>query len=390
MPPGPRRGNRFTEPSLLIRVLTTWRSVASPRCGDSAAARKSAAGSSTETDGMDSSGRLDLTVRYRRQSRPQPKEPTHVQGTIAVDLAKSVFQLVVAEESGRISARKRLTRTQFFRFWENRAPCRVLMEACGSAHFWGRFLQSRGFDVVLLPAHSVTPYVQRGKTDERDAEGLPEAVKSPRVHPVAIKSCDQQGILALHRARQQWQGTRTARINAMRGFLREFGVLCAKGSGTFLRALPLLLEEHREALPDRLRSLLREMHEEVLRMEKRMEVVKKELEAIAKQNPTVASLLRVPGVGVLTATAMYASIGNIHLFRSARHLASWLGITPKEHSTGSKRRLGRISKQGATYLRTLLIPPPAPLSAPPWIARARAGNSATSNGGRSNEQTRCT
>ncbi len=275
--------------------------------------------------------------------------------TIAVDLAKSVFQLVVADESGRISERKRLSRPQFLRFWENRAPCRVLMEACGSAHFWGRFLQARGFNVVLLPAHSVTPYVQRGKTDERDAEGLLEAVKSPRVHPVAIKSCDQQAILALHRARQQWQGTRTARINAMRGFLREFGVVCAKGSGTFLRARPLLLEEHREALPGRLRTLLREMQEEVLQMERRMEAVEKELEAIARQNATVASLLRVPGVGVLTATAMYASIGNIHLFRSARHLASWLGITPKEHSTGSKRRLGRISKQGDTYLRTLLI-----------------------------------
>ena len=249
--------------------------------------------------------------------------------TVAVDLAKTVFQLVSAGHNGRIFERKRLTRSQFLRFWESCPPCTVLMEACGSAHYWGRHLRARRFEVVLLPAHSVTPYVQRSKTDERDAEGLLEAVKSPRVHPVAVKSSDQQSILALHRAREQWRTTRTARINAMRGFLREFGVISARGSTSFLRALPLLLEEHREELPARLRLLLTELHEEVRAIESRMLAVEKELEGIAAQNSTISTLLQVPGIGVLTATATYASIGNIHQFRSGRHLASWLGITPR-------------------------------------------------------------
>lgn len=135
---------------------------------------------------------------------------------VAGDLAKTVFQVVVADR-GKITDRRRLTRVQFERFWENRPPCRVLMEACGSADHWGRWLMARGFDVVLLPAHSVTPYVQRNKTDERDAEGLLEAVRSPRVHPVAVKSRDQQQIQALHRIREQWKRTRTSGSMACAG-----------------------------------------------------------------------------------------------------------------------------------------------------------------------------
>jgi transposase len=262
---------------------------------------------------------------------------------------------VVAEESGRIIERKRLTRSQFLRFWENRLPCRVLMEACGSAHYWGRRLVTRGFDVVLLPAHSVTPYVQRNKTDERDAEGLLEAVKSPRVHAVSIKSVDQQAILSLHRVREQWKRTRTARINGMRGLLREFGVVCATGAETLMRALPIILQERPEEVPAQVRSLLWQMHQEVRDLEERICSVESELKAVAEENPVIKALLEIPGVGLLTATGLYASVGNIHTFKSGRHLASWLGITPKERSSGHRRRLGRISKQGDAYLRTLLI-----------------------------------
>ncbi len=145
--------------------------------------------------------------------------------TVAVDLAKSVFQLVIADRKEKIVARRRLIGAQFLRFWHTQAPARVLMEACGSAHYWGRYLVARGHEIILLPPHSVTPYVQRNKTDERDAEGLHEAVRSPRVHPVAVKSRDQQQIQALHRIREQWKRTRTARINGMRGLLREFFAL---------------------------------------------------------------------------------------------------------------------------------------------------------------------
>jgi transposase len=275
--------------------------------------------------------------------------------TVAVDLAKSVFQVVACDEQGKIAERRRLTRPQFERFWEQRPPCRVLMEACGSAHHWGRWLTARGFDVTLLPAHSVTPYVQRSKTDERDAEGLLEAVRSPRVHPVALKSRDQQQIQALHRMREQWKRTRTARINGIRGLLREFGLICSVGAEKLMKSLPVLLQENASEVPPRLCTLLWQMHQEVRELEERISDVEVALEEIARENATIAALREIPGIGLLTATALYAAIGDIKSFRSARHLASWLGLTPRERSSGTKRRLGRISKQGDVYLRMLLI-----------------------------------
>jgi transposase len=275
--------------------------------------------------------------------------------TVAVDLAKTVFQVVVAADHGKITERRRLTRAQFERFWEQRPPCRVLMEACGSAHHWGRWLIGRGFDVVLLPAHSVTPYVQRNKTDERDAEGLLEAVRSPRVHPVALKSRDQQQIQALHRIREQWKRTRTQRINGMRGLLREFGLICSVGAERLMKSVPVLLQEHACEVPPRVRTLLWEMHQEVRDLEERIAGIERVLEEIARENAIIQALREIPGVGLLTATALYAAIGDIQSFKSARHLASWLGLTPRERSSGTKRRLGRISKQGDIYLRMLLI-----------------------------------
>jgi transposase len=284
------------------------------------------------------------------------KEPTmSPRVTVAVDLAKTVFQVIIADCRGKITERRRLTRAQFERFWENRPPCHVLMEACGSAHHWGRWLIARGHDVVLLPAHSVTPYVQRNKTDERDAEGLLEAVRSPRVHPVAVKSRDQQQLQALHRIREQWKRTRTQRINGMRGLLREFGLICSVGAERLMKSLPVLLQENAEGVPPRVRTLLWQMHQEVRDLEERITGIEQALEEIARENQVIQALREIPGVGLLTATALYAAIGDIQSFKSARHLASWLGLTPRERSSGTRRRLGRISKQGDVYLRMLLI-----------------------------------
>lgn len=275
--------------------------------------------------------------------------------TIAVDLAKDIFEIAVANALYRITERKRLTRPQFERFWSTREPCRVVMEACGSAHHWARRLQALGFEVVLLPAQYVRPYVQRNKTDRTDCEALLEAARSPRIKPVAVKSEDQQSILALHRVREQWKRTRTARINGMRGLLREFGIISPVGATRFLQRLPQIMEQHRECLPERVRRVVLAFWAEVQELEERMSVVEKELKSLAREQPVLRSLLEIPGIGVLTATALYASVGNVHAFRSGRHLASWLGITPREHSSGSRRRMGRISKQGDPYLRTLLI-----------------------------------
>ena len=274
---------------------------------------------------------------------------------IAVDLAKQVFEAAVSSAAGRITERKRLSRPQFERFWTDRLPCRVVMEACASSHYWGRRLRGLGFDVVLLPPHYVRPYVRRNKTDRTDCEALLEALRCAGINPVAIKSEDQQAITALHRMRSQWMATRTARINALRGLLSEFGVPRPAGANRFLRELPELLEERKDMLPPRVRRLARATYEEIRSLEESMEAVEEELEQVIGELPTLQALRQIPGIGTLTATALYASIGNIHTFRSGRHLSSWLGLTPRESSSGSRRRLGRISKQGDAYLRMLLI-----------------------------------
>ena len=274
---------------------------------------------------------------------------------IAVDLAKHVFELAVSTSAGRVTERKRLSRSQFERFWSDRPPCQVVMEACGSSHYWGRRLRALGFEVVLLPPHYVRPYVRRNKTDRTDCEALLEALRCAGIHPVAIKNEDQQAIAALHRMRSQWMATRTARINALRGLLSEFGFARPAGANRFIRELPQLLEEKKELLPVRVRRLALATYEEVRSLEDRMQEIERELESVIHAVPTLEALRKIPGIGVLTATALYASVGNVHAFRSGRHLASWLGLTPRESSSGSRRRLGRISKQGDAYLRMLLI-----------------------------------
>lgn len=275
--------------------------------------------------------------------------------TIAVDLAKNVFEIAVSPRPGQITERHRLTRARFERFWIDRPPARVVMEACATAHHWGRHLQQLGFEVVLLPPHYVRPYVRRNKTDRADCEALLEALRCAGIHPVALKSEDQQAITALHRMRSQWMATRTARINAIRGVLSEFGVSRATGASRFLRELPVLLQERSEEIPSRVRTLIWATYEEIRSIEERMQTAERELTQMLQEEPTIAALQQIPGIGLLTATAMYASVGDVHSFRSGRHMASWLGLTPRESSSGNRRRLGRISKQGDPYLRMLLI-----------------------------------
>lgn len=275
--------------------------------------------------------------------------------TIAVDLAKSVFELARAGRAGTIRERRRLSRLQFERFWARRTPCRVVMEACGSAHFWARFLRACGHTVVLLPPHYVKPYRRRNKTDRVDCEALLAADRCAGIHPVAIKSADQQALLALHRVRSQWLASRTARINLMRGLLREFGVVAPAGAQRFMNDLHALLETTRDRLPERVSRTLRSLWDEVRDLEQRCDAVEGELQSVAEQEAVVQTLMQIPGIGLLTATALFATVADIHAFQSGRQLACWLGLTPREFSSGSRRRLGRISKQGDAYVRMLLI-----------------------------------
>src|SRR5215204_1436566 len=193
--------------------------------------------------------------------------------TIAVDLAKNVFEIAVSGRAGAVQQRKRLSRLQFEQFWRTCALCRVVMEACSGSHFWARELSGRGFEVTLLPPHYIKPYRRRNKTDRADCEAILEADRCGGIHPVAIKSADQQALLALHRVRSQWVETRTARINAMRALLREFGIVTAGGSKRFMNGLHVLVTQQQERLPRRVRTMIETLWSEVRDLEQRIAAV---------------------------------------------------------------------------------------------------------------------
>jgi transposase len=274
--------------------------------------------------------------------------------TIGVDLAKSVFQVAVTNAHGYVVARHRFTRPQFDRFLRAQPAAHVVMETCRTAHYWGRTARAYGHQVSLVPAHYVRPYVRRNKTDRTDATAVLEALRSGEVVPVTVKTVGQQELMALHRIREQWQRTRTARINAMRGLLQEHGLTIAHGARTALRTVPRILEDAALPVPGRLRRAVALLLEEVHDIEARLAIIDRELAAVAAENPVVQRLMGIPGVGLLTATALIGRVGHIHTFRRARHFASWLGLTPREHSSGGRRRLGAISKQGDMSLRSFL------------------------------------
>ena len=274
---------------------------------------------------------------------------------IAVDLAKSVFQVAVADGEWRVVGRHRLGRAQLLRFFGERQPCLVVMEACGTAHFWGRWLNSLGFTVRLLPPQYVRAFVRRNKTDRSDAEALLEAARSADLAAVPVKSEHQQALLSLHRLRAAWLVSRTARINTVRGILREFGVNLPRGARRVTAMVEAQLAEPRCAVPSALHPLLVQSCEEIRELQERMEQAEAQLERLAAELPVISLLRSIPGIGLLTSTAMVAAVGDVLRFPSGRHLASWVGLTPRERSSGSVRRLGGISKRGDRYLRTLLI-----------------------------------
>lgn len=274
--------------------------------------------------------------------------------TIAVDLASTIFEVAVSERPGRVSEHQRLSRTRFARFFAQRPPVTVVLEACGSAHHWGRQLQGMGHRVVLLPPHAVRPYVTRNKTDRTDAKGLLEAFRNDDIRPVPVKTVSQHVLAALHRLRSGWLARRTGCINTVRGLLRELGVLIPAGAHRLGPRVAALLEDADSGLPDALRPALSEMLTEIRDLERRIQQAETQLTALARQTPVVARLATIPGLGVLTATALVAGVGDIQRFPSARHFASFLGLTPRERSSGLARRLGAISKRGDGYLRMLL------------------------------------
>lgn len=274
---------------------------------------------------------------------------------IAVDLAKSVFEVAVSTRPGRVAERHRLSRAQLVRFFARRAAATVLLEACGSAHFWAREIERCGHRVVLLPPQHVRRYRPRNKTDRADAKALLEAFRNDEIRPVPVKTPAQQQLTALHRLRAAWLGTRTARINTLRGLLREQGLTIPVGARHVVpRALELAGDAESE-LSDALRFALFELADEIRATERRLDELEQRLAALARTDEHVERLQTIPGIGLVTATALAGFVGDLRRFPSGRQFASYLGLTPRERSSGSIRRLGAISKRGDTYLRMLLI-----------------------------------
>ena len=274
---------------------------------------------------------------------------------LAIDLAKDVFELAFADATGRIVERKRLKRKPFAQCLQNRAPLRIVMEACGSAHAWARRFRRLGHAVELLPAQHVRPYVRRNKTDRADAAGLLEAARCGDIRPVPVKTPEQQGTQGLHRIREHHKAQRTAAINTVRGLLREFGIAIPARADKVRPATLAALEDGDNDIPMALRHALAGLLDQIVACQEAMAAIEKQLADIAKLDTRCQRLMAASGVGLITATALSAGIGDFARFPSGRHFASALGLTPREYSSGGTRKLGRITKQGDVFLRTLLI-----------------------------------
>lgn len=274
---------------------------------------------------------------------------------LGIDLAKQSFHLYGVDASGRQVLNKKLSRKQLTAFIANLSPCLIGLEACGGAHHWVRRFTEFGHTVRMMAPQFVKPYVKSNKNDAADAEAICEAVQRPGMRFVPVKSIEQQDLQSLHRVRSQLVARRTAQANQIRGLLLEYGLTIGQGIRQVRKAVPEMLEDGKNCLSPLCRELLGELYEEMVHLDKRVTAIEQKLTAISVQHEDCQRLLTIPGVGLLTATALIAAIGDIGAFKSGRELAAWLGLVPRQHSTGGKPTLLGISKRGDTYLRTLLI-----------------------------------
>lgn len=274
---------------------------------------------------------------------------------LGIDLAKQSFQLHGVDEHGHVVLRKKLSRSQLCAFVANLPPCLIGLEACGGAHYWARELSKLGHNVRMIAPQFVKPYVKSNKNDAVDAEAICEAVQRPSMRFVPSKSIEQQDMQSLHRIRSQLVARRTAQTNQVRGLLSEYGLIIPVGINHVRKALPNILEDADNALSGVFRELLNELYEELVHLDKRIQALEKKLVTLSVNNEDCKRLLTIPGIGLLTATALIAAIADISVFKNGRELAAWLGLVPKQHSTGGKQTLLGISKRGDSYLRTLLI-----------------------------------
>ena len=275
--------------------------------------------------------------------------------TIGLDLAKNVFQVHGVDEHGKVALRRTLKRQQVATFFVNLPPCLVGMEACGSGFFWARKLRDMGHDAKLMAPQFVKPYVKGNKNDAHDAEAICEAVSRPNMRFVPIKNEEQQAILSLHRARASFVKARTAQANQIRGLLGEFGLVLPKGVAILTSRLPDILADTDNGLPEGRRQLLQRLLGHLRELTRQAVELEGEIQRWHRDNAMSRRLADIPGIGPLTASALVATVGDARNFESGRQLAAWLGLTPRQNSSGGKTVLLGISKRGDTYLRTLLI-----------------------------------
>jgi transposase len=275
--------------------------------------------------------------------------------TVGLDLAKSVFQVHAADNEGMPVVRKKLRRGQVHEFFAGLSPCLIGLEACASAHYWARELQALGHEVRLIPPQYVKPFVKTNKNDAADAEAICEALVRPTMRFAAVKSAEQQSVLMLHRARELLVRQRTMLINAFRGHCGEFGLVVAQGASKVTALIEMIEDPEDEDLPALARAALGSLVEQLRMTQIQILGLEKKLKAWHRTNEASRRLETIPGVGVITATALVATIGDASQFHSGRQLAAWLGLVPRQRSSGGKERLGRISKRGDGYIRRLLV-----------------------------------
>jgi transposase len=275
--------------------------------------------------------------------------------TVGLDLAKNVFQVHAIDGAGDVIVRRSLRRRQVMPFFGKLEPCLVGMEACGTSHFWARELEALGHEVKLMPPIYVKPYVKRGKTDAADAEAIAEAVRRPTMRFVAIKSPEQQSVVALHRTRDLLVGQRTQLVNMIRSQLAEYGIVLAKGIQHALRLVDQLVEGVVPDIPPLACKIVIALAEQIRELQARVAMIEGEIKTWFRGNDLAKRLATIPGVGYITASALAASVIDPHRFTSARQFAASLGLTPKADSSAGKDRMGRISKMGDRYLRRLLV-----------------------------------
>ena len=274
---------------------------------------------------------------------------------LGIDLAKNVFQVCALNQANKVLFNRSVRRAQFRSTIAKLEPTTIAMEACSSAHYWGRTFESMGHKVMLVPAQHVTPFVRGGKSDARDALAICEAARRPGLHPVPIKSIEQQDIQLLHRLRQRQVQHSTALANQIRSLGREYGVIFPAGIKSLISHLPEALEDGSNELSPVARYALSDQHQCLIEVRKAMVTFHQQIVQLAEQNPAYVDLLVLPGIGPLIASAYIAAIGNGRQFKCGRQVSAWLGLVPRQYGTGGQIQLRGMSKNGDRYLRTLMI-----------------------------------